>query len=546
MYYQVQSKYMTDVSAEESPLTEAVPRVPSQSPEKIDVGQDGVVKEEVVREREVGVVEQGKINFSVTTARRMVGEGLSYWVYQIVVQTRLGMYAGQPHFKSQRSDGYFEVDGVTEIQCEKRYSDIEWLHSALKSTQQGAPVPPIPHKDASGTVDKVLEYLHHDEKTQDNPLKQPLVAERMRGIEWFFRYLGSSPFYATCDVLRNFLLRGPSELAEYRAEFAAMASSRLYKVPTPSNITNISGWVKGLWNGTPPSRMPVAIQRKKGFCENLVKVLHDMSKECERAITAESGMRGATTAVLSKQHQVYPPQTEPLTKLSTQIGCRVVDADGHRGLVRWAGSLAKAPKPDMVYVGIEWDEVKTGANDGTIFGEQKFVCPQGRGSFVPPDVLFVEPTEKQDPLLAALMQTSRQIEISLSSEDRKSNELQEVKVTLRFFHGLVQSFISAISYMEGLHSTALTFEAQGAADGRNPELARTRDLITQAEDQFNKEWDHFRSFYIKSLKSILTAYLVTYDPAPHPFYASLSHWVTAIPDMETEGIGPDLCPATGS
>ena len=41
-----------------------------------------------------------------------------------------------------------------------------------------------------------------------------------------------------------------------------------------------------------------------------------------------------------------------LTTLSAQIGCRVVDATGHGGTVRWAGTLAMAPLADLTYIGV--------------------------------------------------------------------------------------------------------------------------------------------------------------------------------------------------
>eukprot|EP00755_Sulcionema_specki_P001538 Sspe_Gene.26220::Locus_10758_Transcript_1_1_Confidence_1.000_Length_1081::g.26220::m.26220 len=324
------------------------------------------------------------IYFEVVDARRCAGEGgLSYWVYKIKMLTRHPVYAGQPHFPLQSKDSWYEIDGEVQILCERRYSDFEWLHTALVAETPATPIPPIPIKAASGTVDKVLDYLSPDSDTS----LQPLVTDRMAGLTLFLQYLGESQQLASSSILRHFLLR--NDLSSLKAEVASNQSRR---PPPPTPSTSMSEWVRGFFTGPRPPRIPRHLTKKKEFAATLSQALRTVQKQWSALANVDSSMREAVTAALL--HSGPPATQEQHMSQSTAVaGCRVIDSEGHKGTVRWVGNLPNVPKPDMLYVGVEWDEPGHGKYDGSFHGEQLFKCRPDCASFHPPEVLSRCPDE---------------------------------------------------------------------------------------------------------------------------------------------------------
>ncbi|KAJ9449631.1 putative phosphoinositide-binding protein [Diplonema papillatum] len=482
-----------------------------------------------------GALGHNGIQFTVASARKAIGDNKHpYWVYQIEIQTRLPLYTNQPHFASQELKSYFEDDGLTSIQCEKRYSDFEWLYSVLKAAFPYAPLPPVPEKSRADAVSKVWEFWHSKDESSDDPGKQHIVSERKLGLELFLRYLGCSPLFSTSDILRNFLLRSSAELAQYRVELATeMEADRVYfKVPALQNLSDLRGWVRSFFQH-PPSRLPTNIQQAKATAYQLQVVLPDLHRSWETAMHNEAAVLAAATSSLSKNPASFPESAEPLTSVNIQIGLRVVNDDGQKGTIKWAGTLAKGPRPDMTYAGVQWDE-PIGKHDGSIFGDQKFQCAPGYASFVPPEVLSVEPPDEQDPVLAALTQTVRQTEIVLSADEADRAQTQEfVKEQLRIWTGLAQSSSACIDYIDSLNLSALQHEHQGAADGRSHKLSHIRNLIDEAVTAFTKEWEHFLQQWRLTATSFVHSYVKLYKMPSHPFETALSRWIAAVPSTPT-------------
>ena len=473
------------------------------------------------------------IAFNVKGARRTSGETFSFWLYRIVLSTKLPLYVGQPHFTSQPRECYFEVGGVVEVQCEKRYSDFEWLHRALREEYPSCPVPPIPAKHAAGTVDKVLGYLH-DDTTSDNTM-QPLVAERMLGIELFLKYLGGSPVFSSSEILRNFLLRDATELAEYREERAEIRA-RLDKQQSLNlgmGITGLTGWVKGFFGTSAHARVPNSVNKKKELAAVLQAQLSGLSKQWEAAIEREAAIRQAVEAMATKgalTHEVVNNvQDPPLSKLSAKIGARVIDDAGHRGVLRWSGTLENSPNPEMTYVGVEWD-YGFGNSDGTIFDTKMFDCQEGKKcSFVLPEVLYSEPTEECNDILVAMAKTIKQVDIELSLEEAEhESEMLTMKSVFLFWVGAFDGICTAVQNIESLYGEASNYESLGAADGRSPELAKVISKIRAAEDSFNSEVDYLRQQWNAASHFIVSLYVRIFTQKPHQYNPPLFHWVDNI------------------
>ncbi|CCG83259.1 putative Tubulin-specific chaperone [Taphrina deformans PYCC 5710] len=60
------------------------------------------------------------------------------------------------------------------------------------------------------------------------------------------------------------------------------------------------------------------------------------------------------------------------------VGQRI-SLDGHRGTIRYLGSLEDSPSS---WTGVEWDDSSRGKHSGTFKGQQIFACKQGSGSFL--------------------------------------------------------------------------------------------------------------------------------------------------------------------
>ena len=116
---------------------------------------------------------------------------------------------------------------------------------------------------------------------------------------------------------------------------------------------------------------------------------------------------------------------------------------------------------------VEWDTCLHGTSNGVVFGEEKFVCAAGHGSFTPKEVLYLEPSTEEDPLFEAMSRTLMQVEIELAQEDpERTADMRRLKVLVTFWAGVVHGFHEALSRLKEIYGTAALYESQGAADGR--------------------------------------------------------------------------------
>ena len=70
------------------------------------------------------------------------------------------------------------------------------------------------------------------------------------------------------------------------------------------------------------------------------------------------------------------------------IGHRIAVKE-HRGTIRYVGPVATSKKATTVWLGIEWDDINRGKNDGSVKTadgkiHRYFTCEDGRGSFIKP------------------------------------------------------------------------------------------------------------------------------------------------------------------
>ena len=365
--------------------------------------------------------------FDVPTAHRVCGDGLSHWVYHITLSSRMEMYRGQPHFECQQSEGFYEMDGDCVVYCEKRYSDLEWLYGLLKGMYPSVPIPPIPYKSASATMEKVFDYFVHDSTSNgvtDDPHRAPLVQDRIQGIALFLSYLGGSPLFSTSELVHHFMLKTGAELAEWKADIDDKISQGLLYGELAQSGETAEGWGSALFSnlkgigdrirGKPDvsNRVPTHIQQNQVKVACLLEELNGMGRALDSYMKAEEAHSAAVTATLSnsflsnplgaskpdagtspasvallggvlgsmglggligeptgspsdanvdgdakggRSGSPPPPGTKPKLPLQIQLGGRVVDSAGNRGTIRWAGQLAKSPRPEMTYVGV-WTE----------------------------------------------------------------------------------------------------------------------------------------------------------------------------------------------
>lgn len=70
-----------------------------------------------------------------------------------------------------------------------------------------------------------------------------------------------------------------------------------------------------------------------------------------------------------------------------EVGCRVTDADGNYGTVRYIGMVAHSKVKTDEWIGVEWDDSSRGKHDGSCLDDEGvfhryFECVFGAGSFV--------------------------------------------------------------------------------------------------------------------------------------------------------------------
>ena len=90
-----------------------------------------------------------------------------------------------------------------------------------------------------------------------------------------------------------------------------------------------------------------------------------------------------------------------------QIGQPVTDDHGKRGVLKWVGRLPYSVNPSSWYAGVEWAETRRTetvtkkaitaiGGDGWFYGEKKFDCKPGHGSFIKPHLITTD-SKKQAP-----------------------------------------------------------------------------------------------------------------------------------------------------
>lgn len=72
--------------------------------------------------------------------------------------------------------------------------------------------------------------------------------------------------------------------------------------------------------------------------------------------------------------------------MSYSVGQRVSHKDGYFGTVRYVGPVATSKTPDAIYIGVEWDVIGCGKNDGSVTTSdgqvhRYFTCASDAGSF---------------------------------------------------------------------------------------------------------------------------------------------------------------------
>lgn len=210
-------------------------------------------------------------------------------------------------------------------------------------------------------------------------------------------------------------------------------------------------------------------------------------------------------------------------------GARVVDADGHRATVRWRGKLRNGPRPEMIYVGVEWDECGHGRCDGSIFGERHFACAEGGATFLPPQVLFHDTGGDGDALLLALGQATRQVDVALCAEDeRRRGLIEQGEVLLTFWARMCDAAVAALGAADALHAVAVEFQSHGAADGRSSELEQLGELIAAADARFDAEWPLWRAGWASAARELARIFRdqgKEWEPGMHPFGPSLDQWI---------------------
>ena len=75
------------------------------------------------------------------------------------------------------------------------------------------------------------------------------------------------------------------------------------------------------------------------------------------------------------------------------IDCKICDAHGYTGTVRYVGTVVSSSDPEAIYIGVEWDMSGRGKHDGSVKDSKGvvvsyFVCPDGMGSFSKPSKLI--------------------------------------------------------------------------------------------------------------------------------------------------------------
>ena len=139
--------------------------------------------------------------------------GATFWMYRIVMATSIPSYQKPPLFpllNTNAETNFKTQDGKTTFEVWRRYSDFEWLLSELSYTFPGILMPPIPDKDASGTVDKLDTNLDQNVKTH------PLTLKRIRQLQLFFNYLISMDDILETEIIKAFFTCHEEEFKHFK------------------------------------------------------------------------------------------------------------------------------------------------------------------------------------------------------------------------------------------------------------------------------------------------------------------------------------------
>eukprot|EP01062_Namystynia_karyoxenos_P017206 TRINITY_DN16322_c0_g1_i1.p1 TRINITY_DN16322_c0_g1~~TRINITY_DN16322_c0_g1_i1.p1 ORF type:complete len:602 (+),score=188.62 TRINITY_DN16322_c0_g1_i1:73-1806(+) len=504
------------------------------------------------------------IAFEIVDARKEAAPdgGSSFWAYHVVARTTLaGWQDPRPapaHFRRGE-------DGAVEVICVRRFREFEWLHGALQAESPGAIVPPIPSKDAAaGTVDKVFDYFGAGDEPGDDPSSRPLIAHRMHMLELCLQYMGGSPLLSSSPILLGWCTRNGPELAEWKASVHADQAAARAAVPAPS--AGVSGWLRswlpaapgGPGGGAGAAALGRAGGRRRALAESLGAAVRELRRSWTALQERERADRAAVARLPSDWAAGAAAEAGPqaLCARDAEPGLRVADADGHCGVIRWKGLLPKGPRPELTYIGVEWDDPGVGKCDGTIFGDRHFDAAPQSASFLLPEVLFPKgatpaaphpapagggspsalgvPFPGDDALLAALAHVGRQVEQAVSAErDSRRRRLERGEHLLTFWARVMDSAVRAADSISALRSQAAAFEQQGAANGRSQELAVLGELISEAERRFDAEWAYCRAQWALQWREVAQCFVeqgLDCELAAHPFAAALTQRVESLPE----------------
>ncbi|KEG15446.1 hypothetical protein DQ04_00071140 [Trypanosoma grayi] len=186
------------------------------------------------------------MEFLVADAERMFTtngklQHLSYWSYKILTRSFLESYQNPPFFPSETTpENYIRASSYVDFCTWHRYSDFEWLAAQIEVEFPGILFPPIPLKEADGTMDKFSDLLNSAKDSDAMSNEHPLVRKRMRQLQLTLNVVSQLHEIHESQILKAFVTLDERGWFAFRAEQRAKKKTSLFSAVREKGLSLFS------------------------------------------------------------------------------------------------------------------------------------------------------------------------------------------------------------------------------------------------------------------------------------------------------------------